>query len=267
MAKRLLVGVAVVLLAGRASGHDYWLQPDAFILPVGKKVDVHLHVGDGFRSEEERPFQKGPTVRFQLLSGKDARDLTAGARDGAKPVARLTLAKPGNHLFVLERRPQKIKLEAKKFNEYLAEEGLDAVLAQRKRSGQDGREGRERYSRYVKALLQVGDARDDSYRREVGHRLEILPQANPYSLKAGDRLTVKVLFEKKPLAGARLFAHHRAGGKVTTRTATTSRDGAAVVRLHAAGPWLIRLVHMRACSDDPEVDWESFWGAYTFALR
>ena len=42
----------------------------------------------------------------------------------------------------------------------------------------------------------------DDYKRIVGHRLEIVPQADPFAAKPGDKLPVRVLWEGKPLADA-----------------------------------------------------------------
>lgn len=265
--KLLALTTALLLAALPAFAHDYWLEPDAFFLPVGEEVNVRLHVGDDFKSEAERPFQKKPTVKFQLLSAKETLDLAAAGKEDQKPVARVKAKAPGNYLIALERAPQKITLAADKFNAYLAEEGLDAILEQRRKAGEDKAEGRERYSRSIKCLLQAGDQRDDTYKQVLGQRLEIVPQANPYALKAGAELAVLVQFEGKLLAGARVFAHHRDGEKVATQKLTTSKEGIAVVKLDKAGTWLVRLVHMRRCADDKEIDWESFWGALTFAVK
>ena len=258
---------ALLFAAPPAFAHDYWLGPETYFPAAGAKVTVRLHVGDHFKSEAERPFQKKPTVRFELIGAKGKQDLAAAGKDGEKPAAQLTAKEEGNYLIVLERGPQTIKLDADKFNAYLAEEGLDAIRELRRQSGQDKAEGRERYQRYIKCLLQCGDKGDDTFKKEVGQRLEIVPQENPYRLKAGERLTVKVLFDGKPLAGVRLFAHHRAGEKVRTQTLDTSKDGLATIKLEQAGQWLIRLVHMRRCEGDKDVDWESFWGALTFGLK
>jgi uncharacterized GH25 family protein len=255
------------LSIGSTSAHDYWLAPESFFPPAEKAVTVRLFVGDGFKSEAERPFQKKPTVKFQLLSAKETIDLAAAGDEDKTPVARITPSMPGNYLIALERAPQHIKLKADKFNRYLEEEGLDAILAQRRKAGDDKKEGRERYSRCIKCLLQAGDTHDDTCKRVLGQRLEIVPRQNPYELKAGDSLTVRVLFEGKPLAGARVFAHHRAGDKVTTQTTKTAKDGTATFKLDKAGAWLVRLVHMRPCTDDDEADWESFWAACTFGLN
>jgi uncharacterized GH25 family protein len=269
MVERLRACLVLMLLltARPAQAHDYWLEPDSFFPAVGAKINIRLHVGDHFKSEAERPFQKKPTVKFELIGAKDKQDLAAAGKDDEKPVAQVTLKTAGTYWTALERGPQTIKLAADKFNAYLAEEGLDAILELRRKAGQDKAEGRERYSRSIKCLLQAGAQHDDTWKQELGQRLEIVPLANPYRLKVGDKLPVKVLFEDKPLAGARLFAHHRAGDKVSTQTLTLSKDGLAEVKLERAGTWLIRLVHMQRCDTVKDIDWESFWAAFTFGLK
>jgi uncharacterized GH25 family protein len=262
--------VAVLLLllpAAPARAHDYWLLPDTFFPSPGDTVAVRLHVGEDLVSEAERPFQKALTVRFELFAGKDTTDLATLSKEDDKPVARVALKAAGTHLIALERVPRFIALEAEKFNKYLAEEGLDAILEQRRKAGEDKQPGRERYSRYLKTFIQTGDDRDDTPRRALGQKLELVPQTNPYALKAGDRLTVRVLFEGKPLTGARVFAQRRTGDKTTTQDATTTAEGLATFKLDGAGTWQVRLVHMRRTTADKEADWESFWGSLTFGIK
>ena len=53
--------------------------------------------------------------------------------------------------------------------------------------------------KFGKALFAVGAA-GPGFNRIVGHRLEIVPQEDPFLAKVGGDLLVKVLFEGKPLA-------------------------------------------------------------------
>ncbi|MBA3439949.1 MAG: DUF4198 domain-containing protein, partial [Pyrinomonadaceae bacterium] len=228
--------------------HDYWLEPEAFMMPAGSSVIVRMYLGDDFKIEEERPFQKNQTPRFQMFSAQETQNLLPSGQDGKSPVAQVTPRVAGNYLIAMERNAQNIKLDAEKFRQYLAEEGLNQIIALRQQSGEDKTEGRERYSRYLKSLLKVGDRNTDVYNRIVGHRLELVPQANPYELKVGDPLKVRVYFDGKPLSGAKIFAYSREAGQVFTQSATTSGDGSMSFTLDRPGQWLIRLVHMRRCA-------------------
>ena len=263
---RTAAAVVFLTVAGPAAGHDYWLMPETFTPAPGKSVGVALHVGEHFQSENEVRWPPAKTPKLDLVTAAGTTDLFHKDGDGSKPAVRLTVAKPGTAVLRMDRDWSRIELAAAKFDAYLTEEGLEAVRKARKDAGEADRPGREKYSRCLKAILQVGDAPDDTPTKPVGQVLEIVPEVNPYRLKAGDELPVRVLLDGKPLAGAAVTAHHRAGDALTTVSAVTSAEGKASFKLTKAGPWLVRLVHMRRCAADPAADWESYWAAVTFAV-
>jgi uncharacterized GH25 family protein len=268
MIRSPLVSVVLPLIAcPTAAGHDYWIQPDTFAPSLNKSVAVRVFVGDHFKSEGERPFQKQPTVRFQLLSASQAVDLAARGREGKTPMAEITCPQPGYYWVALERGPHLIKLDADKFNRYLAEEGLRTVLEQRRQAKEDRLPGRERYRRYLKGLLRAGGKGDETWKKVLGHKLEIVPLDDPGAIRPGGTLKARVLFEGKPLANAALFALGKSADKVSEQKLTTAADGTASVAVKGRGTWLVRLVHMRRCVGRTDADWESLWSALTFAVE
>lgn len=272
MKRQFILCVSVVLLvfiAAPVLAHDYWFAPESFFIPVGASTRVHLYVGDEFKREEERQLQKERTSRFEMLSAKlPPLNLIAAGQDNQTPVAQITFKSAGNPLIVMERKPQQIELAAPKFTDYLTEEGLTKIIAERQQSGESNKPGRERYSRYLKALVQVGDQHDDTYKRVLGQTLEIIPQSNPYNLQRGDVLQVRVLFEGKPLSDVQVSAYNSSEGKIGIQTARTDGDGMAAFKLDKSGDWLVRLVYMRRCAKQcANTDWESFWGAYSFGMK
>lgn len=258
-----------VILATPTCGiaHDYWLQPQRFSLDVGQSTPVRLFVGDHLADESERAFQKQKTVRFQLISSTKTQDLKRQAKEGSQPLCTITPAQRGNHLIVLERDWSHIELPATKFNSYLEHEGLTNILQLRRRTGEDQAVGRERYRRYLKALVQVGNQTDQTYAHKVGHRLEILPLTNPSAAKIGERLSVSIVFDGKPLPGAQVAAFSRQRDQVRSQESRTDAKGRVQFTLDQPGLWLIRLVHMQRCRDERDFDWESFWSAYSFAIE
>jgi uncharacterized GH25 family protein len=268
MRKRVIFAAAAALLtAVTAYSHDYWFEPESFFAPAGGKVRVRLYVGEGLKGEEERPLQKERISRFQMFSAGKRQDLLAAGQEGQMPITQLSFGPAGNYLVAMERKAQPITLDAKKFTAYLAEEGLEAIIAERERLGEANAEGRERYSRYLKLALQVGDHHDNACQRFLGQRLEVVPLSNPYTLKIGDMLKTRILFEGRPLAGAKVFANSKNHDEIKEHDAMTDKDGVVSFVLDRPGQWLIRLVHMRRCQDCADADWESFWGAYSFGLK
>lgn len=252
-----------VLLSADAYAHQYWIEPETFFPAANQPTAVHLYVGAGLTKErEERPFQLLKTEVFRLFSSSEALDLKGTVANGSLPVYNFSAGRAGTYLLAMERNWSYIKLAPKEFEEYLREDGMEYVIAERARLGEGGREGRERYSRFLKSLLQVGGARDETFKKTVGARLEITPLENPYSKRVGDRLSFKITFDGRPLAGKTVFADNRGG---ESQRMTTDRGGKFAMKLERGGLWLVRLVFMRRCASAcGEADWESFWGAYSF---
>lgn len=294
----------LVIAAPAARARDTWLEADLVgtVQRTEEKL-LHLRAGTGFKPEEELPLQKERVERFDLLADRTRRqDLLATAKEGQIPVAKLPV-EPGASLVVMTRREKSETLDAASFNRFLTEEGQEAVLAARARANQTGAEGRETITRCLKTLLPGADPAsalpNTLYKRSVGQKLEILLENNPGRLPANHWLAVKVLFDGKPLAGAKVFAYRRdaAGGAgaasppagapapgngtvgpvgggpgTETLTAVTSAQGLVEFKLDQSGFWLVQVVHVRAGAGadkkpGTEPVWESFWGAYTFHVR
>lgn len=276
------IGWLAVVCAGACSAgaHDLWLEPET--VPGANKSDdlaLHLRLGDQFKTAEERPLQKDHVARFDLFSDRvRRRDLEAAGQEGQAPAARVR-REPGALLAVVDRTPRPITMERDRFNRYLEEEGQEAALAWRAQHGQGDQSGREVYTRYLKALVQdrdpAGSIPSTLYKRRVGQRLEILLENDPGRIGTDKRLTVKVLFEGKPLAGAKVFAYRRGAGggqePAAALTEITSAQGLAEFKLDQAGLWLVRLVHVRVPAaerkPEPSAPWESFWATYCFTVR
>jgi uncharacterized GH25 family protein len=256
-------------LAVRLAAHDYWLEPAQCLVATGATVDLKLLVGEDLQPEEEREFALARTLQFDDITAAGRRDLSSGSKDGAKPYGVVKLMEAGTHLIALQRRAATITLEAKAFTAYLKEEGLEAIVAERMRRGENERPGRERYARFLKCYLRAGDQPEAVLPRET-LRLDIVPELRTdRPMQTGDELRVRVNFDGAPLKQAAVFAAVRgADGKAVTQQLVTGDQGEATVKLTAAGLWIVRLVHMqRAPAGDADADWESFWGACTFGVQ
>lgn len=258
----------MLVFPASAFSHEYWLEPDNFFPAVGQKIDLRMYVGEGLKKEEERPYQAEKTVLFRQFFGK----ISAAAKnneDNSMPFYSYTHGgESGNHMFAVERNWSYITLEPAQFEDYLREDGMEYIIAERANLGEANKSGRERYSRFLKTLLKVGNKLDDTYKMKSGLRLDIVPLENPYSKKVGDSLAFQVKFDGKSLTGRTVFADNREGEDITRVKLVTDQNGKVIVKLDRKGVWLVRLVVMQRCkSDCAEADWESFWGSYSFGVR
>lgn len=260
--------VLLMSLSLNTFGHEYWLECDNFFLRVNESTDLRLFVGLALKKDAEKPYEAAKTDSFQMFSGGESFDVRPLAEDQRSPVLKFASDRSATYLVSMERNPSYIKLDAAKFEDYLREDGMEYVIAERKRLGESAKEGRERYSRYIKTLIQVGDSRTGSAKTRVGSRIEIVPLENPYSKKVGDDLKLQVYFSGFPLAERTVYADNRDGENYSSRKFTTDKDGKFTIKLTNKGVWLIRLVHMQRCSRNcSNADWESFWGTLSFGLK
>ncbi len=259
----------VLLVTAPASAHDYWLVPETFTPKDGANVPVRIFVGEALKPEQEIAYASKKTAAVQLVTAKKVVKNFAEPQEGAKPALAFKMEGPGTAVFRYDRGWSSIVLKADKFTEYLKEEGLEEIIKARAAAGESNADGKERYRRYLKTVVHAGGAPDDTPTQSLGQVLEIVPLKNPYALKPGAELPVKVLFEEKPLAGLKLTAWHRAGDTLTTVMATTDKDGKAAFKLSKGGVWIVRGVHMRRVVEknpDPAAEWESFWVSVTFEV-
>jgi len=264
-----LRGCAALLLplalTAAVAAHDLWLLSSSFIIKPGQIVRVAANSGDSF-PKSTAAVTPDRVARCALVTAAETIPLDKLQVQGDSLVITAQPKRPGNAIVELVLRPRLITLPADKFTEYLAEEGLTEVIEARRAAGADKQEGRERYAKSAKALLQVGAKDDVTYARLLGHRLEIVPDRNPYTLKVGSRLKVQVIYEGLPLAKAQVESGSTAmsGNKVKTRT---NESGLATIELSTPGLWYIHALQMVPLRNDPEADWESSWATLTFEMK
>lgn len=253
-----------VLLLGSvlASAHEFWLEPDKFFYTPGDEAAIRLNVGENFAGEQW-DLARHKVVKLDWLTASKKTDVRDKLVVADEEPLKLKLEDEGNHMIVLQSNEAFIELEGDKFNEYLKEDGLDAIYNRRKQTNTLDKPGREFYSRYAKLLVQVGDKHDDTYGKVLGLPLEIIPDRNPYGLKEGDQIKFKVLFRGKPLFGAKVMVWNRNNNKVWMQPNYSMKDGTIDIRMGNSGTWMVSVVHMIPTSK-PGADYESFWGSFVF---
>ena len=250
----------VLLLSASLSAHDFWIEPTSFAADPGTIVGVKLRVGEHLAGDPV-PRDTASIERFVARDRSVAREVFG--RDGMDPAGVLRIESPGLQVIGYRSRPSAVALTAEKFNQYLKEEGLDQVLVTRARRNETGAGAREIFSRAAKALILSGPASTKDRDVALGFRLELVAEANPYLLPAGETLPVRLLFEGKPLAGALVVAFNRYR-PLTKLSARTDAHGRVALAIADPGMWLIKAVHMVPAAAD--ADWESIWASLTFDM-
>jgi hypothetical protein len=257
--------LAVLAFGGGLLAHDFWLQPSSFAPAINTPVRVHFRVGDHFAGE---PVGRNGDKLIRFFSVAPSGEVTdVVGMEGADPAGVTRFSAPGLYTLAYHGRPSTVSLEARAFEAYLKEEGLERIIAERAARGESAAPGRELFARSVKAFVRAGPGSSSAgYDRAVGLPLEIVPEADPFA--GGIRaLPVRLLADGKPLAGALLVVLRKdsptSGKGVEISTARTDGDGRAMLEL-APGFLLIKAVHMVRADAASGADWSSTWTSLTF---
>jgi uncharacterized GH25 family protein len=260
--KRSLTFSLFLFLSPCAFAHDLWIEPSTFRPAVGERLGVALRVGQNVHGD---PMPRIPALieRFVLASGKGESNVIG--MPGSDPAGLVLVNAPGLQWLGYQSKPYPVTLEARKFEDYLKDEGLERIIAARAKKGQSAAVGRERFYRCAKSLLDVAGAKTPAD-TPLQFTLELLPRRNPYALKPGDKLPVTLLYRGKPLANVLVVAMSKADPANAVR-ARTDAKGHATLPIAHRGFWLVKAVHMEAAPADAGVDWESWWASMTFELQ
>jgi hypothetical protein len=274
MSTRTVAGAALGTLAlmlavvAVADAHDMFLRPVRYHLEPNATTLVRVLNGTFSRSENSIARARVADIAVVGPAGRARLDTSRWSVKGDTSTFEFRAAGAGTYVLGASTRPSFIALQARDFNAYLEEDGIPDVLGARRRAGELDKPARERYSKHVKALVQVGAAASGSAMTPLGYPAEIVPLANPYALRIGDSLAVRVLVQGQP-AAAQLVQYggrQSSGSNIAQRETRSDADGVARIRITAAGIWYIKFIHMTRVTGDT-VDYESRWATLTFQVR
>jgi Domain of unknown function (DUF4198) len=269
---RVALIAATLLGTVPARAHEYWIAPSTYAVTPGDSVRVSAFVGTGFRGEL-KTYQQNRTMRL-AVRGHIEQDLRPFGVDGSPVFTRFAAPDDGGFMIGYESSFYPIGFAADEFDRYLALEGLDGPLAERKaKPSLDA--VRERYARCSKTW--VAGAKPDARRvfGSLGLTYELVPLTDP--ARPGP-LQLRLLYKNSPLTGGLVRAWRRPLANGTTPLNPVERDsvgvavearsgpgGIVVLNLEGEGEWLVSSVHMVRCPQPRAADWESHWASLTFA--
>ena len=262
--RKIIRSLFVAFLANAIplSAHDMWIEPTSFLPNAGSIVGLRLRVGQDFLGD---PIPRDPELIEQFIGVDSTGRKPIYGRDGADPAGLVRQTEPGLFIVGYQSRPKSITLPATTFNQYLNEEGLDAISELRTRRNETNKEAKEIFARCAKSLVRYGTPAETQSDRVLGFTLELVAEKNPYTVHAGQDLPVSLTYDGHPLPNAQVVAMNRANpaAKITART---DKNGRVTFRLPQDGVWLIKAVHMVQAPAGTNAEWASFWASLTFEL-
>jgi len=243
----------IMCLCMRAHAHDFWVNPDSFVVSVGTSTALSMQVGHG----DARRTSMIPSHRIQRFAAwTPAGEVIDLRNDG-----RLAPQEPGLHLLALETDTDALShLPADRFAAYVAEEGLWPAAAAR------GRDVIERYRRVAKALVQAGasgEGSQDLATKRLGLPLEIVLATPPSD---GDTLAAQVIFQGRPLARALVKLTDLDHDAQPVAAQVTDDAGRVHLPRPPPGHWLLNVVWTTPLDGDAGIDFDTIFSSLSFGV-
>ena len=255
---------ALVLLLAPARAHEFWMEPETYRPDIGQKVALRHFIGQKFNGESY-PYVPDWFKSFAITQGSERSDI--GGTMGDDPAAVLKFNKPGLKIVTFHSTPDKLTFKSfEKFKTYLIFEGLEPILEKFENALSQQSEFREDYVRCAKTLMQVGDSTNGAD-RATGMPLELIAEQNPFALAKSKSLSVQLLKDGKPLAGALIRILTKVDPE-KIKPVRTDAQGRALIPLDHSGPYLLNAVAMtnKGLPIKGEI-WQSLWASLSFSVK
>ena len=264
MKKLLALCTCMILITPSLWSHDTWLVPVKYRFKSTGSIQIHHSIGMDFPVSLNAP-TADRIIESVVVGDQLRQNLKNHEQNGKSLVTRFTIDRSGSYMIGTSFKAAEIKMKAAKFNAYLLHDGLAHIYRLREQKGMLGKDATERYTKLPKTLIQVGDKIDTSVTQPIGLKLEIVPLTNPYTLTAGETLSVKVLYNGNTLSQANLSWSYPGQGHDFAGTTQTNSKGIAMIPLHRSTAYVIRMTHMEWVQKNTH-EWESYWASLTFEV-
>ncbi len=267
--RRASILVALTFVATPLFAHDMFLRLEQFFVAPNTTVNVKLFNGTFILSENSITPDRLADIAVVSPAGRAKVDVAQWNAAGDTSVFPLRTGAAGTYVVGVSTKPRVLEMSGKDFNAYLRSDGIPDELAARRAQNRLEERSKERYQKHVKALVQVGATPSAAFNTVLGYPAELVPVENPYALKVGATLSVRVLVDGKPVANQ--FVQYgglsSSNGRVAQRNIRSDAAGLIRIPLDRTGTYFIKFISMTRIANDPEANHASKWGSLTFAVK
>lgn len=256
---------ALCIFTAPLQAHEFWIQPEAYVVPSGGQVEATFRNGEMFEGSS-LSYIPSRSERFDMVQGGVVAPIPA--RMGASPAVALDEVSDGLLTLIHETGDQSLTYkEWAKWVKFTDHKDFAFAQEGHRVRGLPDEGFRESYRRFAKALVGVGTA--DGADAARGLRAEFVLGANPYTDDVAGGLPVQVLFDGAPKADAQIEMFERApDGSVAVTLHRADADGRAMVPVKPGHEYLLDSVTLLPLEPEAENDpvWYTLWAALTFAV-
>ena len=276
--RRLVTFVTLVgggLLAAEASAHDFWIIPSGFHIGQGETLEVLGQTSTRFPSS----LSAVATPRVadaRIVGAAGSTRITDLSQRGTSLVLRGRPTAPGQYLVAVSLTPTPARSPGAAFRRWLELEGAPGEATRLEREGafQGSDSVTRRTLKTAKTIAQVGSGGPRMFGQPAGQPLEFILDADPASLRVGDTLSVRMVYNGRPVA--RGEAH--AGGadwpiaegaqvpEPQDAHLEATEQGVLRLPITRGGVWNVRGIHVTPGASGTPREWDVHWATLVFQI-
>jgi len=258
-----LMGLSATLPLA-ASAHDFWMEPEAFKAAEPGPVSLDLRIGHP-DDRDYWPFRPDRVLSFTSIGPDGLRDQQAVINTASAQTLDAELTE-GLHVVAIQTQDSISELEADRFNEYIAKEGVTPIEVHRVKMRTTDEAGVERYSRRGKTLIAMGGWQShptDHATRPVGLTLELTPLQNPYALEAGETIDIEARYRGLPQPGVTVKIVRLGVEEDISQKAVTDENGLISVPKPDGGDWMFHAIWASPLPQGSDQDYDTIFSSLT----
>lgn len=263
-----LVGI-MVFCSGSVSAHEFWLEPEQYLLPSDQALKAYAKVGQDFKGDSYA-YIPDYFKSFDLTINGDTSPVTSVF--GSTPPVNQMVDKEGLAILSFVSTVRKLEYaDAETFTQFLEREGLEWVMPLHKKRNLPESGFVEAYRRYAKSLVQIGDEPGKDEKLELP--FEWVLEDNPYKTPT-DQLSARLYWQGKPHPETHVSVFERLNNQVERIVLKTDKEGGLSIPVQKGAEYLVSAVHMTEPSKETlqtektkEAVWESHWASITFMTK
>lgn len=264
----LAAGIASLCLNQAVNAHEFWIEPHDFNLRLGDTLLADTKVGQNLVGDKY-PFVPKRFESFDIIQGGQKGPVSS--RTGDMPPVKGKVLKNGLVTLAYASTNRSLRYRtAKKFHDFLDDEGLGWVKEAHEKRGLPADNFVEAYRRYGKSLVKAGSG--EGMDKPLGFPLELVMLKNPY-LASDEALHVQLLSQGKPLANNQVsvFFRTKAEEEAERVVFTSDTEGKVTIpRPEQTGLMLVSAVRMEEPDEqtvrETKAVWVSLWASVTFGI-
>lgn len=261
----LALTLAILGLTDKAAAHEFWIDPQEFVIAQGDVLLGDLRVGQEFSGSTMSYLPRNFEV-FTVISGGETRQVEG--RFGDIPALNMEDLPEGLAVVVHQTTANQLVWSTwERFLNFAIHKDLGDVTAMHEARDLSQEGVREDYYRFAKSLVAVGAGAGQDQR--VGLLTELVALANPYTDDVSAGLPVQLWYDGALRSDyqVELFAQD-AEGAVTITYHRTDAEGVALLPVQPGMTYMVDAVFLSPLEPVAQTDaiWATYWANLTFAV-